>query len=177
MLEITVPETQFFNEKTYEFVTVPKAKLLLEHSLISVSKWESKWCVPFLGTTMTPEQLFYYTKCMCINKGIEDRVFQAIPSEAYEQIKAYIDSPMSATTINTNKQRPGRGGPKRMTSEYIYYLMVANDIPFDCEKWHLNRLINLLEICAINNQADNKMSKKDIYAQNRLLNEQRLRKK
>lgn len=64
-----------------------------------------------------------------------------------------------------------------MTSEYIYYLMVANDIPFDCEKWHLNRLINLLEICAINNQADNKMSKKDIYAQNRLLNEQRLRKK
>lgn len=178
MLEVTVPEAQFFNERTFEFITVPKTVLILEHSLISVSKWESKWCVPFMGTTMTTDQLLDYIQCMCINKQANANVFRAIPANEYEKIQKYIDSPMSATTINTNKSLPGGRGPKRITSEYIYYLMVANGIPFDpCEKWHLKRLINLLEICAINNQADNKMSRKDILAQNRALNAQRLGKK
>lgn len=170
MLIITVPEQELFNEKTEEFLTVPSSTLVLEHSLVSISKWESKWKKPFFGKQeKTPEEVTDYIRCMCITKNVAPDVFLFLGEENLQRIQAYISDPMTATTFS-NQERGARR-QRVITSELIYYWMISDGIPMDCEKWHINRLLTLIHVFdAEDNASKNKMSKKDIYSQNAALN-------
>lgn len=168
MLQITVTNGEFYNEETNEFVYVKPQKLMLEHSLLSVSKWEARWKKPFLDSTdKTSEELLDYIRCMTINQNVNPLVYECLTQSQVESIKNYISDPATATTIKDNS----RGGNRVVTSELIYYWMTAQNIPFECEKWHLNRLLTLIRVANIeNNPKKKKMARKDIYNQNRALN-------
>ena len=175
MLQIKIPGVDGWDERTEQFVTLPDTTIVLEHSLISISKWESKWHVPFLGKDeKTPEQINDYIKCMTITPNVRDEVYNYIPKDQVDRIMEYINDPMTATTIHE------RGGTRRsreiVTSELIYYWMVALQIPFECQKWHINRLMMLIQICEIKNQPDKKMSKRSAMQQNAALNAARRQK-
>lgn len=171
MLQITIPETEFYDEANNEFVTVRKQELQLEHSLISVSKWESKWHESFLTRKepMTVEQSIDYIRCMTLNKNVDPRCYSVINQEILNQIDEYVNNPMTATTFN---DREGKGKKSRqiITSEIIYYWMTALQIPFECEKWHLNRLLTLVHVCDLKQQPSKKMSKSAAMQQQRSLN-------
>ena len=173
-LPITVPARELFDPKTNLFITVKEQKILLEHSLLSISKWESKWHKPYLSKeAKTEEESIDYIRCMCIYpKEVDDKVFMAFTSENVKAIADYIADPMTATTFHNQEQKP----PSReiITSELVYFWMANFRIPFDpCEKWHFNRLMTLIEIASIKNQPPKKMSKLDIMSQNAMLNAQR----
>jgi len=173
MLELIVPEQELYNDDTNEFVTVHKTNLKLEHSLISISKWESKWHKSFLNSAdKTNEEVYDYIKCMTINP-VDDSVYTALTNDNINEIMAYINDPMTATTI---KDIPGKKNNETITSELIYYWMVALEIPFECERWHLNRLLTLIRVCNIKNQPPKKMSNREILNQNRALNAARRKK-
>lgn len=172
MLKITVPDWEDWNPITNKFITGRETTLTLEHSLVSVSKWESKYHKAFLSKDpKTDEEMLYYIQCMTItnpNKEIGEEVYRHLTAENRKAIENYIGDPMTATTINSrNRKQNGRGV---ITSELIYYWMTALNIPFECQRWHLNRLMTLIEVAAIKNQPSKKMGKKDIAAQNRSLN-------
>ena len=171
MLEVYVKESEQYNEQTNEFITIKPQILKLEHSLVSISKWESKWHKSFLSSNdKTPEEIYDYIRCMTVNQ-VSPFVYDALTSKDYELIKAYIDDPMTATTV---KDVPGaRRNNEAITSELIYYWMVALQIPFECEKWHINRLLTLIKVCNVKNQPSKNMPRMDILNQNRLLNEAR----
>ena len=172
MLEITIPHTEYFNESTNEFITVKAQTLQLEHSLISISKWESKWCKPFLGKDeKTDEEVRDYIRCMTINSNVDPLVYKAIPISTFMKIKEYINAPMTATWFSNRDHTPP--SRKVITSELIYYWMIAQNIPMECEKWHLNRLFTLIRVCSEKNKPPKKMSKKQAAAQRRSLNAQR----
>lgn len=169
MLQIKVSEKEAWDETRNQFVTIPETTICLEHSLISISKWEAKWHVPFLGKDKkTPEQITDYIKCMTITPNIKPEVYEFLSRDNINEVLAYIDDPMTASTVKE------MGGPKRssemITSELIYYWMVALEIPFECQKWHLNRLMMLIRICNAKNQPGKKMSKKSAMQQNAALN-------
>lgn len=169
MLKVCVPERELFDSEKNLFYTVKAQTLMLEHSLVSLSKWEAKWETSFLNATeMTREQTLDYVRCMTVTPNVDPIVYQCLTSENLRQIYDYIAKPMTATTFSGKDKKPG----KRiiMTSELIYYAMIAYQIPFECQKWHLNRLFTLLHVCEIKNQPPKKMSKKDMAAQNRSLN-------
>ena len=175
MLQIKVPGIDGWDEINEQFTTLPDTTITLEHSLISISKWESKWHTPFLGKDQkTPEQIIDYIKCMTITPNVKDEVYNRIPKDQIDIILDYINDSMTATTIKE------RGGPKRsreiVTSELIYYWMVALEIPFECQKWHINRLMMLIQICEIKNQPDKKMSRRSTMQQNAALNAARRQK-
>lgn len=170
MLTIVIPEGEMFNEETGEFVYTKEQKLVLEHSLVSLSKWESKWKKPFLDNKdKTPEETLDYIRCMTITKNVDPNAYFNIPSEAVARVNDYISDTMTATTFNNNGHiRPRR---ETITSEIIYYWMVNFNIPFECEKWHLNRLLTLIQVCSVKSQSDTKkMSKREILQQNSELN-------
>lgn len=171
MLQIIIPETELYNESTNEFIYTSEKKLQLEHSLISISKWESKWCRPFLDDKeKTRAEIRDYVRCMTLGNADPD-VYNYLTVQNYRDIRDYIDAPMTATTFtNVND---GEKGKQIVTSELIYYWMVAYQIPFECQKWHINRLLTLIQICNVKNQPENKMSKSAIMQQNRALNEAR----
>ena len=170
MLTITVPEQELFNERTEEFLTIPSSTLVLEHSLLSISKWESKWKKPFYGKQeKTAEEVTDYIRCMCITKNVPPNVFYYLDDENLKKIKDYIADPMTATTFSNQEKVTRR--QRIITSELIYYWMISDGIPMDCEKWHINRLLTLIHVFdAEGNASKNKMSKKDIYSQNAALN-------
>lgn len=173
MLEITVPGREYFNEATNEFVTVKEQTLRLEHSLVSLSKWESKWCKPFLGNEdKTLEESIDYVRCMTVTKNVDPLVYRNLTRKNFEDVNAYIEAPMTATWF-----RKEQGGHSReiITAEVVYYWMIALNIPFECEKWHLNRLLTLIKVCNEKNKPKKKMNRKDILARNRQLNESRRR--
>ncbi len=172
MIKIIVPETLGFNDDTQEFVTVKEQGIELEHSLISVSKWESIYHKPFLQRgDLTRNEWIDYIKCMTLNKGVDDRAYYLIPQKEFDRVMEYIADPHTATTIN---ERPkGRSDRRAITAERIYAAMIRNDIPFECRKWHLNSLMTLIRVCAAENSEKEKMSKKDVYAQNRAMNRAR----
>lgn len=178
MLQITVPAREYFDDNKQEFITQKEQTLSLEHSLISISKWESKWQKPFLDDKgRTYEEFIDYVRCMTLNTGVDQNVYNGITQDQITEITNYIDNKMTATWFNDkeNKQN-GRGGGNKgqtATSELIYYWMIAYEIPFECQKWHLNRLLTLIRICEVKNAPAKKMKKKDIYARNRALNESR----
>jgi hypothetical protein len=169
MLQITVPEKEIYDESTNEFITVKECTLQLEHSLISLSKWESKWCKPFIHTPdKTVEETVDYVKCMTITQHVNPLVYQCLTSKNIREINQYIEAPMTATTFSDD--RNGKRNREIITSEILYYQMIALNIPFECQKWHLNRLITLIRVCAIKNQPPKKMSKQELVSRNRALN-------
>lgn len=169
MLEITIPEQEFFNEATNEFITVKPQTIKLEHSLVSVSKWESKWKKPFLDQKKkTREETIDYIRCMTITQNVSPLVYMGLSSKNIEEIAAYVEDSQTATWFNdTNKPR---GQREVLTSELIYYWMVAFNIPIECQKWHLSRLLTLIKICNIKNQKPKKMGKRAVMSDNRALN-------
>lgn len=170
MLEVKVEGSEQYNEETNEFIDVKPQILKLEHSLVSISKWESKWHKPFLDNNdKSIEEVMDYIRCMTIN-SVSEYVYYALTQDNITAIQNYIDDPMTATTI---KSIPGKRNNEIVTSELIYYWMVALEIPFECEKWHINRLLTLIQICNIKNQPAKNMSKREVMNQNRLLNEAR----
>lgn len=170
MLRITIPAQELYDEKTNKILTVKETTLQLEHSLVSISKWESKWGKPFISddnSNMSTEELVDYVRCMTITQNVDPKAYNYLTVENINEINQYINSPMTATTI---KQTTGGTKKEKVTSELIYYWMVANEIPFDCEKWHLNRLLTLIRICSIKNQPSKKMSKNEILSRNAKVN-------
>lgn len=170
MLQITVEGGEFFDEEKEEFVEVKPRKLSLEHSLLSLSKWEAIYKKPFLDKSdKTPEEYLGYIKCMTITQNVDPLLYKCLSQKNLSDIKDYIDDPHTATTIKDTRPRPA--GRRAITSELIYYWMVANRIPTEYEKWHLNRLLTLIRICSIENDPKKqKMSRNAIYNQNRQLN-------
>ena len=169
MLTIVVPGTEMFDETSQEFVTKDDVILELEHSLVSLSKWESKFKKPFLTDEQkTSEETMYYIEAMITSLNHPIDTVLRLSRENITQINNYVESTQSATTFGQMPETKGRG--EVITSELIYYWMVAFNIPFECESWHLNRLFALVRICNIKNSKPKKMSRNEIASRNRELN-------
>lgn len=169
MLQITIPAVEFWDEKREEFVNTKEYTLCLEHSLVSLSKWESKWCKPFLSNKdITREETIDYIRCMTITQNVPADAYERISDQMIQDISAYIDAPMTATWFSGDKK--GTPSSEAITSELIYYWMIAMNIPFDCQKWHLNRLLTLVKVCNIKNSPSEKMSMKQTMSHNKSLN-------
>lgn len=171
MLKITVPGLELYDEANNEFIYTDDQELELEHSLVSISKWESKWCKPFLSEkAKTNEEVIDYIKCMVISQNVNPEVYNRLTVDNLQAINDYIEHPMTATTfMNEGKT----GGREVITSEIIYYWMVSFNIPFECQEWHLNRLLTLVKVCNIKNNPPKKMSKQEVMSRNKALNESR----
>lgn len=169
MLQIVIPAREYWDELKQEFVNSKEQTLQLEHSLVSLSKWESKWCKPFISKEpKTTEETLDYVKCMTLTQNVKPEVYSRLTDENIKQINNYIDAPMTATTFSEDSnKKPNR---ERVTSELVYYWMIANNIPPEYQKWHLNRLLTLIRVCNIKNQPPKKMSKRDIMSRNAALN-------
>lgn len=174
MLQLIIKPREEWNETSQEFVYVKGQTLQLEHSLVSISKWESKWCKAFLSKeAKTYEETLDYIRCMTLTQNVDPKVYQNLSKENIEEVNAYIEAPMSATFI---KEAPGSNGPRSretITSELIYYWMISYQIPFECQKWHLNRLLTLIRVCSLKNTPVKKRSQKDIASRNAALNAMR----
>lgn len=168
MLEIVIPSTELWNEEKQEFVFIKGATLKLEHSLVSLSKWESKWCKPFLSKDdKTREETLDYIKCMTLTQNVDADIYSYITDDNINKIVTYINAPMTATTF----REENKGGSREIvTAELIYYWMIALNIPFECQKWHLNKLLTLIRVCNVKNQPPKKMSKREIMSRNASLN-------
>ena len=168
MLTLEIKEKELYDEKNQTFLKSPKVTLQLEHSLVSISKWESKHHKPFLKKDeKTPEELLDYIKCMTITQNVDDIVYSSLSSSEFSEITKYIEDPMTATTFSDTKKT---GKNEIITSEIIYYMMVSLNIPFECQKWHINRLLTLIKVCSEKNSPGKKMSKKEIMSNNAALN-------
>ena len=170
MLQITVPiSPEIWDEKNEEFIEPKTASLQLEHSLVSISKWESKWHKPFLSKEpKTVEETIDYIKCMTLTQNVKPEVYDHLSKENIEEINAYIDDPKTATTFS--KDRKSARSREIITSELIYYWMVALNIPFECQKWHLNRLLTLIRVCEVKNTPGKKMSQREVLNQYAAIN-------
>lgn len=181
MLRIQIPDREYFDESKNEFVYIKGQTIALEHSLVSVSKWEAKYHKPFLSKDppKTGEEIFDYIKFMTLTQNVPDELYYNLSKENIELIQKYIDDPMTATWFSDdfNKDGSKRTRSKRtgevITSEIIYYWMVAYQIPFECQKWHLNRLITLVRVCESKQEKPKKLSKRDLASRNTALNEAR----
>jgi len=172
MLTIIVPGIEMFDEETQEFTTQGDFVLELEHSLVSLSKWESIYERPFLGAAdKTAEEIYNYIKVMVLTPGVPEEVYNKLSNENIEAINAHINAKMTATWFS---EMPGAPKSREViTAELIYYWMTVFTIPFTCETWHLNRLFTLIRICNIKQSKPKKMSRSDVAARNRELNAQR----
>lgn len=171
MLTIVIPAVEYFNEATNEFFEEKAVTLQLEHSLVSLSKWESKWLKPFLSKKdKTVEETLDYVRCMTITQNVNPNVYKRITDDVMKQILDYIDSPMTATTFNNPDQTMSR---EVVTAEVIYYWMIAANVPFECQKWHLNKLLTLINVCNIKNAPQKKMGKKAATQSRKALNASR----
>ena len=170
MLTITIPASEYYDQKADKFITNSKPQTItLEHSLVSISKWEAKWHKPFLsGGPKTLEESIDYVRCMTLTQNVKPELYNFLSRENFKDINAYIENPMTASTVSDI--RDGRTSREIVTSELIYYWMIALTIPMKCEKWHLNRLLMLIRICEAKQEKPKKMSKGDIMRSNRSLN-------
>lgn len=171
MLRIVVPATDQWDEAREEFVRTKEQVLQMEHSLVSLSKWESKWCKPFFSKEpKTYEETIDYIKCMTITQNVKPEIYYCLTTSNVDEINAYIEAPMTATTFSSHKGGGKTINGEQVTAELIYYWMIALNIPFECEKWHINKLLTLVEVCNIKNQPPKKMSKNEIRSRNTALN-------
>lgn len=170
MLQITIQlSPEGWDEIKQEFVEPEIQVLELEHSLVSVSKWESKWCKSFLSNPeKTIDETKDYIRCMTITPNVDPEVYEYLSNDNITEINKYIEAPMTATYFNERKNN--KGGRETITSELIYYWMIALNIPFECQHWHLNRLITLVRVCQIKNTPPKKMSRGEIMSRNAALN-------
>lgn len=166
---------RLFNEETLEFTYVSPRIVKLEHSLISLSKWEGRHHKAFLkeNAKHTMEEQLDYIYCMCIDKDVDPMIFASLSETEIKKIQDYISDPMTAVKFRDEKSGGSKAGRDVVTADLIYYWMVSLQIPFECEKWHLNRLLALIRVCNIKNAPEKKMSKNEIYARNRALNKSR----
>lgn len=173
MLTVTIPDYEGFNEETQEFVNVKGATIQLEHSLISLKKWEQKWHVPFLDNKekKTIEQTIDYIRCMTINPNVNEEIYKFIPSDIIKKITDYIYDPMTATWFSDSKGIGGYSIKKEViTAEIIYYWMIELNIPVEFQKWHLNSLLTLIRVINTKRQPNKKMGQKEWASQRSALN-------
>lgn len=174
MLKIVVPELELWDEEKQEFSILKETTIQLEHSLVSISKWESKWHKAFLSKKdKSNEEIIDYIRCMTITQNVPEDVYYRLSNENMEAINKYIDDPMTATYFHDDEQANSR---ETVTSELIYYWMIIQNIPVNFEKWHLNRLLSLIKVCNIKNSPPKKMSSKEIMRRNSALNAARRKK-
>ena len=151
MLNITIPKQELYDEEKNEFIMSEEKSICLEHSLVSVSKWESKWKKPFLSKDeKTIEEIIDYIKCMTITQNVDDNIYKCLSKDNIKFINDYIDDKMTATTFYDTRKNIGRS--ETITSELIYFWMISLNIPMECQKWHLNRLFTLIKVCSIKNR-------------------------
>lgn len=169
MLQITLPAIEQWDEKREKFINAKEQVLQLEHSLVSLRKWESKWHKPFLSKEgKTDEEILDYIKCMTITQNVSADTYNRLTSNHFEQIHDYINDPMTATTFSENKH--DKSSREIITAEIIYHWMIALTIPPEYAKWHLNSLLTLIKVCNIKNTPPKKQSKRDIMSRNAALN-------
>lgn len=172
MLQISVPGREGWDESKNEFIYPAPQILQLEHSLISLSKWEAKWKKAFLSKRdKTTEETLDYVRCMSLNQHVDPDVYNRLTSENIEQINQYISAPMTATCFPEDGS--SSKSKETVTSELIYYWMIVNSIPFECQKWHLNRLLTLIKVCSVKNTPPKKRSQQEIMAEYAALNARR----
>lgn len=172
MLKIVIDGTENFNNNTQTFHQLDDIVIELEHSLVSVAKWESIYQKAFLSDNKkTSDEIFEYFKNMIVRCNADLDVLDKCSQENFNKIQEYIDSNQSATTFGSMPERRGPG--EIITSELIYYWMIAFNVPFECQFWHLNRLFSLIRICNIKNSKPKKMSRTEIAQRNSELNAKR----
>ena len=168
MLKIVIPSFEIFDDSKGEFINIKGQALHLEHSLVSLSKWESTWCKPFLEKgNKAREESIDYIRCMTLTQNVDPMVFLGITNKNIEEVTKYIEAPMTATVFSNAKKA---GSKEIITAEIIYYWMINANIPFECQKWHLNRLLTLINVCNIKNQPQKKMGRREILSRNASLN-------
>ena len=169
MLQITIPAIEQWDEENSAFIKTKEQTLQLEHSLVSLSKWESKWNKPFLTKNeKSIEETIDYIRCMTITQNVDPSSYQNLTNRNIIEINRYIEAPMTATTFFDDKT--AKSAKEQITAELIYYWMIALNIPFDCQKWHLNKLLTLIKVCNVKNQPPKKMNRKEIMNRNAALN-------
>lgn len=175
MLTIVVPERELYMSESNTFITVREHKLKLEHSLMSIYKWESKWHKSFINTTdKSVDETVHYVKCMTITQNVDPLVYKCLTVENFRLINDYINDPMTATTFSDDhNQKKNR---KIITAEVIYARMLMAGIPLECEKWHLNKLLTLLRVCESYQSPPKKMNRNEMISQRKALNAARRKK-
>lgn len=172
MLQLSIGQSEYYDEKRNLFITPKPVTVRLEHSLKSLAKWESKWKKPFLSKKeITREESIDYIRCMEVTGQIDQSIFDYLTNEQLNQVDEYINDKMTATTIN--RRGPQKKSNEIITAEIIYFWMIQNGIPPEYERWHLNRLLTLIEVCSIKGGPQKKMSAKEQMAQQRALNSAR----
>lgn len=172
MLKITIPSTELYDEQADEFIQIKGQDLQLEHSLVSISKWESKWKKPFLDSSQerTNEEMIDYIRCMTLTQNVDPIIYSGLTQPLVNRINEYINDPMTATWFSKDRESNTRASREKITSELIYYWMISLQIPMECQKWHLNRLLTLIRVCNIKNTPATPMSKKALAQRNTALN-------
>ena len=174
MLTITVPSSEYWDDNKQEFIEIKGGTLKLEHSLVSISKWESKWCKSFLNTKeKTDEETMDYIRCMTLTQNVNPDIYSQLSLQNIEDIKNYINAPMTATVFSDTGDKSANR--EVVTAELIYYWMIAYNIPFECQKWHINRLLTLVRVCGVKNNPPKKMAKGELMRRNAALNAARRR--
>lgn len=172
MLQLIIPALEKYDELNDEFIYTEEQSLKLEHSLVSISKWESKWEKPFLiKEEKTKEETIDYIRCMTLTQNVDHQVYNNVTNENIDEVRKYIEAPMSATWFSKEKNQTS--SKEIITSEIIYYWMITYNIPPDYQKWHLNRLLTLIRVCDKKNAPNKKMSNAEIMSRNRELNKAR----
>jgi hypothetical protein len=174
-LVVTVPSAKLFNEDTEEFFEIKETKLKLEHSLVSIHKWEKEYEKPFLDGIQDGEETIFYIKCMTLTQNVDPNIYLALPKKVLNEIDDYIARPMTATTIT--EHGPKRGRSQKITSELVYYWMITLHIPIEFQKWHFNTLMTLIRVCQLENEEPKMMSKNEILRQNKAIRDSRRAKK
>ena len=170
--KIVIPGRELWDRKNNVFVYTEDKTITIEHSLVSISKWEAKWHIPFFGKEeKTREQIVDYIKCMTLTQNVDDDIYNYLTNSNIQEINDYLANPMTATWFREIKNK--RSDNRVVTSEVIYYWMIALNIPVEFQKWHINRLITLIKVCNEENKPKNKMPLRDVYARNKALNEAR----
>lgn len=172
MLDLKVQADEGWDPIKEEFIEGRTFHIRLEHSLLSISKWESKWKKPFL--TKEPksrEEFLDYVRCMTITQNVDPNIYQLLTPYDIASIRQYMEDPFCATKVN--HMEPSHGKPETITAEVIYYWMTVNQIPFECEKWHLNKLMTLIDLCNVKNNPGKKMPQSEVYKQQAALNKAR----
>lgn len=169
MLQLIIGQNEYYDEERNLFITPKPVTVRLEHSLKSLAKWESKWKKAFLSKKpMTQEENIDYIRCMEVTGQIDPKTFDYLTSDQLKEVNEYINDKMTATTIN--RRGPKKPSNETITAEVIYFWMIQHGIPPEYEKWHLNRLLTLIEVCSIKGGPQKKMGMKEQMAEQRAIN-------